>query len=262
MRTGNLLRPADWNQNVGRWVKRLASLLVVATFSAAAQPSEPLDAWARVLDAYVDGRGRVDFPRLAANSDELRAYMDYIAAVSPRLTPDAFPSSDAELAYYLNSYNALAMYNVIDSGIPRSLASFFKKFIFFYWKKFNVGGEKISLYRYENDVIRRLGDARVHFALNCMSISCPQLPQVPFTAKSVQTQLDAETRRFFAEARNLRVDHARRTVEVSEILDFYTEDFLATDPSLIAYINRYRDDQIPAGYAVEFIDYDWTVNRQ
>ncbi len=234
----------------------------MATVSAVAQTSEPLDAWAWVLDAYVDERGRVDFAGLAASPEELRAYVDYIATVSPRSTPDAFSTADAELAYYLNSYNALAMYNVIDTGIPRSLASFFKKFTFFYWKKFNVGGEKISLYRYENDVIRRLGDARVHFALNCMSISCPQLPRVPFTANSVQRQLDAETRQFFTEARNIRVDHARQTVEVSEILDFYTEDFLAQDPSLIAYINRYRDDQIPDSYTVEFIDYDWTVNRQ
>ncbi len=95
------------------------------------------------------------------------------------------------------------MYNVIDTGIPRSLASFLKTFAFFYWKKFNVGGEKISLYRYENDVIRTLGDACVHFALNRMSIFCRQLPRVPFTANSVQRQLDAETRRFFTETRNI-----------------------------------------------------------
>ena len=143
----------------------------MATVSAVAQTNEPLDAWARVLDAYVDERGRVNFAGLAAGSDELRAYVDYIAVVSPRSTPDAFATADAELAYYLNSYNALAMYNVIDTGIPRSLACFFKKFTFFYWNEFNVGGEKISLYRYENDVIRRLGDPRVHFALNCMSKS-------------------------------------------------------------------------------------------
>ena len=245
---------------MARRISRLVPLLLMATVSAASQTGEPLNAWARVLDAYVDERGRVDFVGLTAGSEDLKAYVDYIAAVSPRSAPDAFATADAELAYYLNSYNALAMYNVIDTGIPRSLAGFFKKFTFFYWNEFNVGGKKISLYRYENDVIRRLGDPRVHFALNCMSVSCPQLPRVPFTANSVQRQLDAETRRFFADARNICVDHARQTVEVSAILDFYTEDFLAKDPSLIAYINRYRNDQIPESYTVEFIDYDWTVN--
>lgn len=234
----------------------------MATVSTVAQTGEPLDAWAQVLEAYVDGRGRVDFAGLTARPDELKAYIDYIATVSPQSKPDAFPTADTELAYYLNSYNALAMYNVVGAGIPRSLASSFKKFTFFYWKKFNIGGERISLYQYENDVIRPLGDARVHFALNCMAVSCPRLPRIPFTADSVQRQLDAETRRFFSEARNIHVDHARQTVEVSEILDFYTEDFLAKNSSLIAYINRYRDDQIPDGYTVEFIDYDWTVNSQ
>jgi hypothetical protein len=260
-----MLQNDSINRSAGGRTRRLAALLgvaVVATAAAVAQAGEPLDAWARVLDVYVDEQGRVDFHRLAASPAELTAYVDYIAAVSPRSTPDVFATADARLAHYLNSYNALAMYNVIDTGIPRSLAGFFRKFKFFYWRKSNVGGEKISLYSYENDVIRPLGDARVHFALNCMAVACPRLPQVPFTAKSVQRQLDAAARRFFTEARHIRVDHARRTVAVSEILDFYTDDFLAKDPSLIAYINRYRDDRIPEDYAVEFIDYDWTVNSQ
>ena len=55
---------------------------------------------------------------------------------------------------------------------------------------------------------------------------------------------------------HLRVDHARQTVEITEILDFYTEDFLAASPWLIAHINRYRDDLIRETYTVEFIDYD------
>ena len=257
------LRPAGCgHRHVFRQIKFWAAILLMATGSAGAQANEATDAWVRVLHGYVDDRGRVDFARLAGNPDELTSYVGYIATVSPRSTPDVFASADAELAYYLNSYNALSMYNVIGSGIPGSLANLFRRFIFFYWNKFRVGGEKISLYAYENDVIRRLGDERVHFALNCMSISCPRLPRLPFTVGAVQSQLDAETRRFFSAARNIRVDHSRQTVEVSEILDFYTEDFLAKHPSLIAYINRYREEQIPVSYAVEFIAYDWTINSQ
>lgn len=234
----------------------------MVTISAVAQSNEPPDAWDRVLDLFVDERGRVDFVGLAANPEDLNAYVDYIATVNPQSTPDAFPTADAELAYYLNSYNALAMQNILDVGIPSSLANFFRKFSFFYWKRFNVGGKSISLYHYENDVIRALGDERVHFALNCMSVSCPRLPRVSFTADSVQTELDTLRQQFFSEERNIRVDHARHAVEVSEILDFYADDFLANSPSLISYINRYRDNQIPGSYTVEFIDYDWTVNRQ
>ena len=59
-----------------------------------------------------------------------------------------------------------------------------------------------------------------------------------------------------------RVDHDNRVVWISEIFDFFTEDFLAQSPSLLVYINRYRDAPVPEDYEVRFIDYDWNVNRQ
>ncbi|MGH3849573.1 MAG: DUF547 domain-containing protein, partial [Pseudonocardiaceae bacterium] len=111
-------------------------------------------------------------------------------------------------------------------------------------------------------VIRRLGEERVHFALNCMAVSCPRLPRMPFHAATLDAELAREARQFFAEPRNVEVDTAGRTVRLSEILSFYPEDFLAKAPSLIAYANRYRATPIPADYRVAFIPYDWTVNRQ
>jgi hypothetical protein len=38
----------------------------------------------------------------------------------------------------------------------------------FYLRTFTVGRKSISLYKFENDLIRPLGEERVHFALNCM----------------------------------------------------------------------------------------------
>src|SRR5262249_37438629 len=58
------------------------------------------------------------------------------------------------------------------------------------------------------------------------------------------------------------IDHANREVWLSAIFDFYTQDFLAHAPSLIAYVNRYRATQIPADFNVRFLDYHWTVNHR
>jgi hypothetical protein len=58
------------------------------------------------------------------------------------------------------------------------------------------------------------------------------------------------------------LDPERRVVRISEILSFYTEDFLADAPSLVAYVNRYRPAPVPEDYEVEFIDYDWRINNQ
>ncbi len=248
---------------------RLAKTLVLLTILSAPVWShlavaQVMDApalvhWARVLGTFVNDRGEVDFHRLAKNPADLNTFVDYIAKVSPESAPALFPTRESRLAYHINAYNALAMYNVIDSGIPDSLSGL-RKVWFFAFKKFPVGGRAMSLYAYENDVIRPMGDERVHFALNCMSVGCPRLPTVPFTARDLDKQLDREARRFFAEPRNLERVPAIKTVRLSEILKFYREDFLRRSSSLIAYANQYVTNKIPEDYRVEFIDYDWTVN--
>ena len=95
-----------------------------------------------------------------------------------------------------------------------------------------------------------------------MSVSCPRLPREPFAAARLNEQLEREATFFFNESRNVQVDDARRQLRLSEILDFFPADFLASAPSLTAYVNRYRASQVPESYTVVFIPYDWTINRQ
>ena len=118
----------------------------------------------------------------------------------------------------------------------------------------------MSLYRYENEVIRPLGEERVHFALNCMAASCPRLPRTPFRAATLEAALAADTKRFLDEPRSVAVDTARRTVRLAWIFGFFPEDFLAKAPSLIAYVNARRSAPVPVDYSVEFADFDWTLN--
>lgn len=197
--------------------------------SSMAQMTDPYAPWARVLAKNVDHRGRVDFHAVATDQADL----------------DSF----------------LSMFNVIDSGFPRALGPV-RRLAFFGVNRFRIGGERMSLYTLENDVIRPLGDERVHFALNCMSVGCPRLPREPFRPERLSGTLDAMPREFFAEPRNLEILPEQKRARVSSILKFYREDFLKKAPTLIAYVNRYRSPPIPEDYAVEFIDYDWTVNDQ
>ncbi|CAG9184733.1 hypothetical protein LMG23992_05320 [Cupriavidus laharis] len=217
--------------------------------------------WARVLHQYVNDHGQVDFCGLAKDPTDLRAYLDYVERVSPQNMPDAFPTRGAALAYYINSYNALAMYNVIVSGTPKELG-WLTRLRFFGGRHFTIGGKAMTLYTYENSVIRPMGDERVHFALNCMVIGCPHLPNQPFSGEHLDAQLDEAARRFFNEPRNLQVNLARGTVRVSSILNFYQDDFLRASPTLLAYINRYAPARLPPGMEIEFIPYDWTINTQ
>ena len=224
-------------------------------------PSDEAAAWPFVLQQAVDSQGRVNFRGLAAQPGALEVAVASIGQAAPTNAPERFPALQDRLAFHINAYNALAMYAVVRSGNPERL-SLLGRVDFFKLTRLVVGGQPISLYDYENDVIRPLGEERVHFALNCMAVSCPILPQTPFTAAGLDAELDAAARRFFAEPRNVQLNPARRVVRLSSILNFYPEDFLRRAPSLVAYANRYRADPIPADYKVEFIPYDWTINAQ
>lgn len=218
--------------------------------------ADPMAAWARVLSTHVDAEGRIDFEAMKTDSRDLDTFVAYVAQTDPQSAPASFPSRDERVAFYLNSYNALAMYNVLHAGVlPVDTAKFF------YFRALKVGGRWISLYDYENSVIRPLGEERVHFALNCMVRACPRLPQQPFVASNLEQQLDAAAREFCNKSLHVEPHAETSKVRLSQIMEFYTADFLQHAPSLIAYCNRYRLDPIPLGYAVEFIPYDWTLNQ-
>ena len=217
-------------------------------------------AWARVLEKRVDDQGRIDFAGLATDRADLDTYVAWVGAVSPASSPGSFPSPEAKLAYFINAYNALAMYNVVREGLPLRRPA--DKVRFFYNDRLLVGGQRLSLYAFENDVIRPLGDPRIHFALNCMVKSCPRLPREPFAAENLDAQLDAATREFLNDKRNLELFPPKRVVRMSMILNWYEKDFLAKAANLPAYVDRYRPEPIPAGYEIEFIEYDWALNAR
>ena len=223
--------------------------------------TQPIDAWARVLERFVDARGRVNFERLGDDRADLDRYVAWVYASGPNSRPELFPTRDRKLAYHINAYNALAMWNILQAGSPERLGGF-GRFSFFWRDRVSIGGKRMSLYSYENDVIRAFDEPRIHFALNCMTLGCPRLPREPFYPERLHAQLAREAREFFAEDRNLRIDHEQRTVYVSQILDWFSEDFLIHTPSLIAYINRYTRQRVPVDYSLDFIAYDWTVARQ
>ena len=81
-------------------------------------------------------------------------------------------------------------------------------------------------------------------------------------AGELDRQLQAVTVEFFANDKHLRIENDKREVLVSEILRFYTKDFVRSNKrqDLIEYINQYRADAVPTDYKVRFIPYDWTIN--
>src|SRR5260370_4891106 len=242
---------------------RAVLLLSSACASRVAPPAMPAPeaaeaekAWVNSLSRFVEEKGRMDFRGMAHSPSDLETYLARVAERGP----ESFSTREAKLAFCINTYNAVAMYDIIKSNFPPDLDKV--KVTFFYKNRFEIGGRYISLYDLENKVIRPMGDPRVHVALNCMARACPRLPREPFEADKVDAQLDRQAKEFYNERRNAGPQPDKQAVRLSQILQFYTEDFTKKAPSLIAYVNQYREDKIPAGWKVEFIPYDWTLNAQ
>jgi hypothetical protein len=215
---------------------------------------------------------------LARDRVALDGYYLRLSSVSPTSHPDVFPTREDELAYWINAYNAAVLVAVLeyypmdsvrDVKAPVALRPFlFGKMRlagFFYFQDVILGGERMNLYRLENEIIRGYGEPRIHFAVNCASVGCPFLPRNAFHPDTLDSELDREARRFFASPDKLRIDHEAGVVWMSSILDWYREDF---GKDLLAYVRRYVTPERRAeldravAYQLRFLEYDWRLNRQ
>jgi hypothetical protein len=224
--------------------------------------SDPVASWRRVLQRFVDEQGRIDFVGLSHDMSDLETYVSYLSQTGPGSSPALYVDAHARLAFDINAYNAVAMYNVVHFNIPKDHNSFFKRLRFFNLTHYSIAGREMSLEAFEKDMIRPMGDPRSHLALNTMARSSPRLPREPFTGQGLEGQLENQGREFFNDEKNVVVDPDRQIVRLSELMKFYRDEFLTKSPSLIAFVNTYRKVKIPENYKVEFLDFDWTINGQ
>jgi len=222
----------------------------------------PFADWEALLQRHVDDQGRVAYA--AIDRRDVETLYARIAGSSPANHPEQYPADSARKAYYLNAYNVLVWKGVLDH-LSDTYSVGQNKAQFFYLTKYLVGGEPLSLYSLENDIVRaRFKDPRVHMALNCASGGCPRLNRTAYVPEHVEEQLDQDARRFVAEPRNVQYQADVGRVRLSAIFDWYQADFGGSHASVLAWINRYRDaaQQIPLSAKIEVVPYDWSLNRQ
>ena len=211
-----------------------------------------------VLAARVDDAGLVDYKGIQEDRAGLDRYTSFVAAFSPADDPELFPSKNDKLAYYINAYNAYAITAVIDRPGLNTVID--DKVDFFYFTRYRLGKDKLSLFTLENGVVRpEFSDPRVHFALNCQSAGCPRLPAEAFDAAGLDEQLDGLTHEFVTNPDKVRVAEDG-ALEISQIFEWYADDFAAAGGA-VAFINLHGGG-VPADATVRFIPYDWTLTAQ
>ena len=259
-------------------------------------PAEPVtavshDAYQVLLAHYVDSDGLVDYARWQASPDDvaqLDSYLAQLAAATPDNRADLFGEPADRLSYWINLYNALVLREVIRRWPLKSVrqvkggaASYLVPGRGFFGDlRFVVGGRRMSLDDIEHKIIRgRFADARIHFAINCGSSSCPVLRRDAFDAAALEGQLDEASVAFINDPDNVTVDHQKKRIVLSKIFEWYRDDFVAhvrrkhggqtaQKTGLVDFLLLYAGDDLAGqlararaqGYKVRYRDYDWSVN--
>ena len=236
-------------------------------------------AFTAVLAPVVAAPPLVDYARLADDRSGLDAYIAALDATDPAALRAASP--DARLAFWINAYNACMLKRVTDhypirraGGLQRITNAVAGRPANSVWQipdvftgdHCPVAGSVRSQDEIEHEIIRPMGDPRIHFAINCAARSCPPLVAEAYDASTLDSQLDARVRAFVNDPAQFAVAArgGRRTVRVNIVLDWFKEDFGGRE-GIRPFLARYtsRSDAVALedpDTGLEFIDYDWTLN--
>lgn len=263
------------------------ALALLGTFAAQAEAPDDLYAeYARVLKATVDDDGMVYYRGLQRNPQHLVKYLSRIGAINRR-DFDRW-SDNAKIAFWLNAYNGITLKAIIDH-YPIKKSGWFSRFpsnsirqIDGVWKdlKWTVLGERLTLHAIEHEILRKeFDEPRIHVALVCAAMSCPELRREPYVGDRLDKQLTDQSERFVRNPKQFRIDRGDKTIHMSAIFDWFGGDFVNKhgrgpaprdfDADVRAPLNfalihlpEGRRPRITDDYDIDFLDYDWSLNER
>lgn len=224
-------------------------------------------AWDLLLKRHV-ASGLVDYEGFRQD----RAALDRYVVSLQDVQPSQLGSREAQLAFWINAYNANVVKGVLDRypiASVKEVKGFFDRI------RFRVAGRELTLNEIEGEG-RALGDWRIHFAVVCASSSCPLLRAEAYAADRLDAQLAEQTRQFLDNPqRGLRIKGG--TLWVSKIFDWYTTDFVPakelgllrrlTPEKLLSVLAPYLTPEMgrpvrQRTLELRFMEYDWSLNAQ
>ena len=257
----------------------LALLALASTQSPLAGQEIPDHAdFTRIL-AEIVHTPRVDYRALQSRSADLAAYLDQLARTDADALKAAPPK--VQLAFWINAYNACMLDRVSthypirkNAGLVGSIRNAFAdrpdNSVWQIRDVFTgpfcpVAGATRSLDQIEHEIIRPMGDPRIHFAVNCAALSCPPLAAEAYVAEHLDDQLDRAVNGLVASPEHFLIDRSGSgSLTLNQVLDWYGGDFGGKD-DLLSFFARYVSQAdaeflIGSGVDVLFFEYDWTLN--
>ena len=223
-------------------------------------------AWAGLLRNYLykgdDGIHLFHYAEVdEADFGRLDEYLEQMA----RVKISAY-NRDVQLAYWINVYNALTVREILRFFPVASIRDIKSGFFSFGpWDKqlIEIEGEPLTLNDIEHRILRPIWqDPRIHYAVNCASLGCPDLQQRVFTGSTAKAMLDSAARAFINHPRAAQVIDGK--LQVSSIYVWFIDDFGGDDAGVIRHLQQYAYPSLEKALndivEIDNDDYDWSLN--
>lgn len=243
--------------------------LVLLGAAAAGLPAERIPVprgidhtdYTRLLATYVDSRGLVDYAGWKDHDGDLASLDRYLAQFV--LTDRAEAEGDERTAALVNAYNAFTLQWILRNYPTESI-----RLLDDSWpaERHRIGRGRHSLEQIEHENLRPELGWKVHSLIVCAARSCPPLQQEAVTTESLDAMVEKTYRIWLARPDLNRYEPDRNRVEISQIFDWFAEDFTGSH-SVRAILARYGPARhrgfLAAGdYRIGFMDYHWGLNDQ
>lgn len=238
-------------------ISKLTILSTILTGFAFTQANaQDYTAYDELLKKYAHPTG-VDYKAWDKNTKDHKA-LENILKEWAKIDASKLPHAD-KAAFRINLYNAAMVDTVLDNYPLTSVTKLGEKaFAIFDANIIKTPAGAISLNTLEKKtLLKDFPDSRVHFAVNCASVSCPPLRNEAYTGAKLQEQLTDQSVKFANSSHAVQVKGA--TALYSELFNWYASDFKTKNPA--TYLNNYRTNKLNTGSKIEWIKYDWNLNQ-
>lgn len=179
---------------------------------------------------------------------------------------ESLKSRESKLTFWINVYNILAAKMITDNYPIESIkdaGSFFKPV----WKRpaGKVGGKERTLNDIEHEILRKMNEPRIHVAIVCASVSCPDIRPEAYAVEKLSDQLDDQMKKFLSsQEKGMRLDEKKNRVYLSPIFKWFAEDFESRG-GVLKYISQYvtpeqRKTLNKSHMKIYYLEYNWKIN--
>lgn len=238
---------------------RMTSSLSVLIFLCSGLQAQSLHGDFSALLADVVRDGRVDYPQVG-ESDLFRRYLKQLS----RTNPDSILIETERLAFWINAYNAFTMKLIVDHMPVESIREITvggKGPWDVVW--IDINGTMYSLNQIEHGTIRKqFNEPLIHMVLVCAAISCPPLLAEAYTGERLKEQMEYSAMIFLRDPSKNRYDEATGTLYLSELFQWYGDDFIDRYGSAARFVLGILGIEEPDQLQVKYLPYNWDLNSQ